>query len=462
MDKGYQNFQDKRMAIFGELVRRYWKGEISSNFDLDQLAEEMKERFEFQDKDLSFIRDQIRVAMGLDPQGDKGFEDELDMIRQSKTIKNPVIAKISGPCEHCDREDCGAYEACKYEAVIYNRNEGPVVVEDQCLSCGDCTVGCDFGALMDKIEFMPMIELLKNKEQKVFAVVAPAIAGQFGEDISMGKLRTAFKTMGFSDMIEVAMFADILTIKEAFEFIHLVKEQEDFFLTSCCCPIWFNMTKKSFTSLYDHMSPSVSPMIASGRILKTLYPDSKIVFFSPCVAKKSEMKDGSLQGAIDSVINFMELKEIFQALDIDLAGLQADEKDQGSIAGRLYARSGGVSFSVKTIVNRLAPKRLIKLKPKRVSGALECKEILRKISAGEFKEGNFIEGMGCKGGCVGGPKTNLDVDQSLGIVNDYAEDSIIMTPFDNINVMKILRQLGIHDIKEIVENEEIGKMLTRD
>ncbi len=150
--------------------------------------------------------------------------------------------------------------------------------------------------------------------------------------------------MGFTDMIEVAMFADILTIKEAFEFNHLVKTTEDFFLTSCCCPVWFNMTKKNYSELYKHMSPSVSPMIASGRILKKLYPDCRVVFIAPCIAKKAEIKEEELKGAIDFVINFRELKEIFNALQINPAELPGEEKDQALSAEALRQNGRGKFF----------------------------------------------------------------------------------------------------------------------
>lgn len=215
--------------------------------------------------------------------------------------------------------------------------------------------------------------------------------------------------MGFTDMVEVAMFADILTIKEAFEFNHLVKNIEDFFLTSCCCPVWFNMTKKNYSGLFKHMSPSVSPMIASGRILKKLYPGCRVVFVAPCIAKKAEIKEDELKGAIDFVINFRELKEIFNALQINPAELAGEEKDQGSLGGRLYAKTGGVSFSVKTVVNRINPSRLIKLKAKKVDGVADCKKILDELSKGRADDYNFIEGMGCETGSgpVADPTINL-------------------------------------------------------
>ena len=461
MKESFRNFNDTRMKIFGELVKNYWDGKINSVEDLNKLAIKIKNDYGFEDDDLTFILDHIRVAMWIDPNGNEEFIDELDIVKKSNAIKTPVISKINGACEHCEHDDCTCSKVCKYEALIYKKTEGPIIVNDKCVSCGDCIDNCEFGTLADKIEFMPLIELLKNKKQPIYASVAPALVGQFGENVSMGQVRTALKLMGFDDMIETAMFADILTIKEAFEFSHLVNKEEDFFLTSCCCPIWFNMTKKSFNNLYNHMSPSVSPMIASGRILKELYNDAKVVFIAPCVAKKSEIKEEDLVGAIDFVLNFRELEEIFNALNINLEELPSDDKDQASLGGRLYARTGGVSFAVKTVVNRLEPTRLIKLKPKKVHGAKACKDILKDLSTETKMDANFIEGMGCDGGCVGGPRTIIDKEIGLKAVNEFGEDSLILTPFDNLNVMKILKQFGLEVIDEIVDNEKLNDMLTR-
>ncbi|MDK2919238.1 MAG: hypothetical protein PWQ37_1971 [Candidatus Petromonas sp.] len=450
------------MKIFGELVRKFWDGKLNNVDDLETLVQEIKEKYGFKAEDIPFIKDHIRVAMGLDPRGDIDFDDEIDMVKNFKTIKEPVVTKIEGVCDYCDSQDCKCIDSCKYEAHVYRRTRGPVIVNNKCLSCGECVTSCSFGALADKIEFVPLIDFLKDENTKVYATVAPAIVGQFGDDISMGQLRTAMKLIGFEDMIEVAMFADILTIKEAFEFNDLVKTEEDFFLTSCCCPVWINLTKKNYPKIFEKMSPSVSPMIASGRVLKELYEDVKVVFIAPCIAKKAEIKEPELKGAIDYVLNFRELKEIFQSLDINLKELPGDEKDQASFGGRVYARTGGVSFAVKTVVNRIAPRRLIKFKAKKVNGVQECKKILDNLSMGEEIDYNFIEGMGCSGGCVGGPRTNIDVNKATSLVNEFGEDSLIMTPFDNLNVMKILRQLGIDSIEEIVEDNKVSQILTRE
>lgn len=457
----YKGFNEKRMFIFQELTRAFWNRRVEDVSDLEDLANDIKIKYGFEDGDLPFIRDHMRVAMGLDPKGDIAFKDELNNLKSNK-ITHPIVTNIDGPCESCDEHNDRCAVECKYEDPIYRRNNKPLIKNNKCLSCGYCVSDCDFGAIADKIEFIPVIDLLKNKDKPVYATIAPAAVGQFGDKVSMGQLRTALKMMGFKDLIEVALFADILTIKEAFEFNKLVKNKEDFFLTSCCCPIWFNMVKKNYPKLYKRMSPSVSPMIASGRILKRLYKDAKIVFIGPCIAKKSEAKEPHLEGAIDYVLNFKELKEIFETLKIDLETIEPDDVDHASLGGRLYARTGGVSFAVKTAVNRLEPTRVVKLKSKKVHGVKECKSILDGLRDNKYIDANFIEGMGCVGGCVGGPRTNLDVDTATKKVNDFGEESFILTPFDNKNILRILHNFNIFSLEGIMEDEEITKILTRE
>jgi len=450
------------MLIFQELIKRFWNGRIKTNTDLDILAQDLQKKLHMDNSDLPFIKDHIRIAMGLEPTGNANFQNELSLVRNYKEIRQPIVAKLHEGCKNCSEEkraECAS--GCKYEARVYRRNEEPVIINDKCLNCGECVTSCDFGAIADKIEFVPLIELLQAKDVDVYATVAPAIAGQFGDDISLGQIRTGLKLIGFNDMIEVALFADILSIKEAYEFNKLVKTENDFFLTSCCCPVWINLVQRNYPEMFTKMSPSVSPMIASGRFLKKLYPGAKVVFISPCIAKKSEAIDPDLKGAIDYVFSFGELKEIFQALEIDLRQLPPIEKDHASFAGRIYARTGGVSFSVKSVVNRIAPQRLIKFKALKVDGVKDCKRILDNLSQGKTVEANFIEGMGCDGGCVGGPRTIIDKETATKYVNEFAEDSLILTPLDNLNIMKILSELGLSKIEEIFTNEEINQLLTR-
>lgn len=470
MKKPFIGFDEKRMHIFGELVRRYWNGELEKIDDLEELAKEIQSKYGFDDEELSFIRDHIRLAMGLDPVLHKGFEEELDLIRNSGEIRQPIISRVEGPCEYCDDRKCRCSTLGKYDSPLYLKKKGQRreagekeddAKNEDCIGCGFCAAGCDLGAIAEKIEFLPVIRLLQDTSAPVYAVVAPAITGQFGENITMGKLRAAFLKMGFADMIEVALFADILTIKEAFEFNRLVKKKDDFFLTSCCCPVWFNLIKKSYPDIYAHLSPSVSPMIASGRILKELYPGARVVFFAPCLAKKSEAVEEELKGAVDFVVNFTELKEIFHALDINPEGIQPVDKDQASLGGRVYARTGGVTFSVKMVVNRLDPARVIKLKAQKIDGIKECREHLDSLRKDGKGAANFMEGMACKGGCVGGPRTNIEAAKATELVNEFGEDSVILTPFDNLNVVRILKHFGVQSVEEISKNEELNRILSR-
>lgn len=462
MVEKYKDFDKKRMDIFQELIKAFWNEKIKVASDLEDLAYYIKDKYQLEDTDIPFIRDHIRVAMGLNPKGDVKFDTELKEIKSEK-ITHPIVTNIEGPCKFCNEHGDKCVIECKYEDPIYRRNDKPLIVNNKCLSCGYCVSQCDFGAIADKVEFIPLIDILKDEKTPVYATIAPAAVGQFGNKVSMGQLRTALKLIGFKDMIEVALFADMLTIKEAFEFNKLVKTEEDFFLTSCCCPVWFNMVKKNYPDLYNKMSPSVSPAVASGRILKKLYKeDPKVVFIAPCIAKKAEAKEPYLEGAIDFVLNFRELKEIFEALKINLEELQPDDVDQASLGGRLYARTGGVSFSVKTVVNRLEPTRVIKLKSIKVNGVKECKAVLEDLRNGKDIDANFIEGMGCIGGCVGGPRTNIDVDTGTKNVNDFGEESFILTPFDNKNINKILRSFNIFSLEDMVEDEKMIEILKRE
>src|SRR6056297_3212103 len=354
------NFTEIRDQIFKELLKNKWQNSLDKE-KLNLITEKIISKYNLKEKDIPYIKNHIRVAMGLNPLKNNFFNGDIEV----GVIEKPVVTKIDGICEECEKEDM---IPCKYDALIYNKNRNTEIEKENCMGCGECIAKCDYGAFADKIEFIPLIDMLKNDNIPVFASVAPSIAGQFGEQVSTGKLRSIFKYLGFEDMVEVALFADILTIREAYEFDHLVRKEEDFFLTSCCCPIWVKMVEQNYPEIFDHMSLAVSPMIASGRFIKQLYPEAKVVFVAPCTAKKVEARDPELEGDIDFVITFAELKNIFSALNINLADMNNDDKDQASYAGRIYGRTGGVSLSVKSVVNRIAPNRLINLKAEKVHG----------------------------------------------------------------------------------------------
>ena len=255
-------------------------------------------------------------------------------------------------------------------------------------------------------------------------------------------------------MIEVALFADILTLKEALEFDHNILNESDYQLTSCCCPMWIAMIRKIYHELMPHVPGSVSPMVACGRTIKTLHPDAVTVFIGPCLAKKAEAREQDVVGAVDYVLTFEEVRDMFLSLGINPADMEESYKDHSSRAGRIYARSGGVSEAVKETVERLNPQRKITVHTQHADGVPACKAMIGSILAGEAKA-NFYEGMGCVGGCVGGPKAIIDREDGKKHVDEYGTGATYKTPIDNPYVVELLKRLGFETVESLLKESDI-------
>lgn len=363
--------------------------------------------------------------------------------------EKPLVEQLH-PCE-CDEKDSPCQVACLFDA-IHRDKDGKLVISGECTGCGRCIAVCPEKALTGRKDTMPLLELLETQETPVYAMIAPAFSGQFSADVTSGKLRSAFKTLGFYGMIEVALFADVLTLKEALEFDRSIQDDHDFMLTSCCCPMWMALIKKSYSSLIPHVPPSVSPMVACGRSIKRIHPEAKTVFIGPCLAKKAEAKEPDIRDAVDYVLTFTEIKELFEMARIDPAALPEDESDHSSRAGRIYARTTGVSEAVETTLARLRPDKKIKLRAQQADGIIACKELLKEIADGKI-QANFVEGMGCKGGCVGGPRALIDKEQGREYVNAYGDNASSRTPADNPYVLDVLRRLGFNTVEALLDRD---------
>jgi len=343
--------------------------------------------------------------------------------------------------------------ACEFDAIERDA-AGNYIITDQCVGCGACIDECVCLEMTEVKEFIPIIKALNSKTSPVYAMIAPAYISQFSDDTTPGKLRSAFKALGFAGMIEVALFADILTLKEALEFDRTIISQDDFMLTSCCCPMWIAMIKKVYHELVPNMPAAVSPMVACGRAIKALQPDAITVFVGPCIAKKAEARNADIADAVDYVLTFEEMRDIFYAATINPEICEEDLRDHSSLAGRTYAITAGVSEAVQATLNRLRPDREIKLKAEYADGVPACKEMLNKLTTGNIKA-NFIEGMGCVGGCVGGPKALIDKEKATAHVDAYGNDAEYKTPVDNPYVIELLNRLGFETIDQLLEEDHM-------
>jgi len=309
------------------------------------------------------------------------------------------------------------------------------------------------GTTITKDTLAVLNALASHKGKRAFILIAPAFLGQFSDQVSPGMIRTAFKKIGFNGLIEVAVFADILTLREALEFDHNIHSHNDYQLTSCCCPMWIAMIKKLYTDLMPHVPATVSPMIAAGRTVKILHPDALTVFVGPCMAKKAEAREKDIAGAVDYVLTFQETKELFKLLNVNLTQMEDNVKEFSSKAGRIYARTGGVSEAVKSTLARLSPNRDIAIRSQQADGVPACKKMITDLMEGKT-QANFFEGMGCIGGCVGGPKSLLEPDKARDKVNQYGDKAIYETPLDNPYVLELLYRLNFTTLESLMSDNE--------
>ncbi|NLZ82493.1 MAG: iron hydrogenase [Clostridiales bacterium] len=366
--------------------------------------------------------------------------------------KQPLIWHL-GDCQ-CEDDDPHCVKVCPFHAVHPGASGKMIVDEELCQGCSLCIQECRANNITSSKDIIPALQAIRSHKDLVYALVAPAFLGQYGNEVTPGKLRTALKNVGFDGMVEVALFADILTLKEALEFNEKINSKEDYQLTSCCCPIWISMIRKIYNDLIPHVPPSVSPMIACGRGIKAMHPNALTIFIGPCLAKKKEAREKDIADAIDFVLTFQEIQDIFNIMEIDPSKMDESEKDHSSRAGRIYAHTGGVSEAVAQTLQRINPDREIALRPEQAHGVSSCKEMINGILDGNINA-NFYEGMGCIGGCVGGPRVLIPHEEGRINVEDYGNSAPYSTPIDNPYVIELLQQLGFYTIESLMEKSDI-------
>lgn len=315
--------------------------------------------------------------------------------------------------------------ACGVKAIESDEYSRAVINQDKCLSCGMCMVSCPFGAIADKSQIFQLIRCMKNGGE-VVAEIAPAYAGQFGKEATPDKIYAALLKLGFSQVYEVALGADIGAVTEAHDYVYHVKTGEKPFLLTSCCPAWSMLAKKQFPEIIDSVSKELTPMVATARSIKKEHPNAKVVFIGPCAAKKLEAMRKTVRSDVDFVITFEELDAMFEARGIDPKTIESQgHLHDATAAGRGYAVAGGVSKAIENCIHEYYPD--VEVQIEHVEGLDECKKVLMLAKAGR-KNGYLIEGMGCPGGCVAGAGTLIPVPEAKKDVQQIVKDSTKKLP----------------------------------
>ena len=305
----------------------------------------------------------------------------------AKNCPYNAIADLIRPCK----------KVCPVNAITMDENGICVIDEEKCIRCGQCIHRCPFGAIGSKTDIVAIIkDMLAGK--KVIAMFAPAIEGQFGREITMSSIRTACKKIGFADMVEVGLGGDMTAAAEAAEWLEAHEQGKK--MTTSCCPAFVNMIRKHYPELADNISTTVSPMCAVSRMLKAKDPGTVTVFVGPCIAKKSEVKDNDIEGNADYVLTIGEFRAMMRAKDVQFEPEENDSQ-QASVYGKRFGNGGGVTAAVLKSMEETGTDTS-GLTVEKCAGAAEVKKALTLMKVGRL-QADFVEGMMCEGGCVGGP-----------------------------------------------------------
>ena len=363
------------------------------------------------------------------------FKNNMSHIDQSLCIKCGLciqacpynaIVKTERPCAM----------ACGMNAIHSDELGRADIDYSKCVSCGMCLVNCPFGAISDKGQIFQLIQSIKRGD-RVYALIAPAFVNQFPALNNTAKLRAAMQQLGFEDVVEVAIGADLCTVDEAKDFLEEVPAKKRFMATSCC-PSWSMMAKTLFPELASNISMAMTPMVFTARMMKKADPEARMCFVGPCAAKKLEASRRHVRSDVDFVLTFEELAGMFEAKGVDFTHLDDMETEEtmvyASSAGRGFAASGGVAKAVADQIHKWYPDKEVKIAS--AQGLAECRKLLTMAKLGKY-DGYLLEGMGCPGGCIAGAGTLADPRKTAAVLAKYTAQADLKDPEESAFISNI-------------------------
>lgn len=464
--------QHLKYKVLREVAREAWKGSLMENIlDIPKIISPGKTPTMrcCVYKERAILSERVKIAMG----GDKDNPNVIEVIdiacdgcpaggyevtsscrgclahRCEDVCKRGAISFDNNHVAHIDKSKCvqcgqcakvcpffaivnrkrPCQIACKVKAISIKDDLTAEIDNKKCIQCGACVYQCPFGAITDKSYILNAIELIKNSENnqkyKVYAVVAPSISSQFSY-AKLGQVITGLKELGFFTVVEAALGADMVAQLESKELA------EKGFLTSSCCPAFVAYVKSAFPALLEHVSHNLSPMAMLAKYIKETDENAKVVFIGPCTAKKAEAQLEEVKPYVDVVLTFEELQALFDSRDIDITSLSEDILDNASYFGRIFARSGGLSDAV---AQGLKEQNIdFDLKAVACDGIEECKKALL-LKSKNMLDGNFIEGMACVGGCIGGAGCLTHGQKDKAEVDKYGREAFEKTIGDAVSIL---------------------------
>ena len=311
------------------------------------------------------------------------------------------------------------------------------IAETKCVNCGQCAAVCPTGAITLRNNIGEVWQALQDPGKRVIAQIAPAVRVAIGEsfgfapgDNAMGKLVAAMRRLGFDEVYDTTLGADLTVMEESHEFLERFKKGGPFPMFTSCCPAWVRYVENSNPKYIPHLSSCKSPQQMFGAVIK----ESQRQISTPCAAKKFEAArpEFSRNGVpdVDYVLTTRGLSTMIKEMGIQFSELDEDAPDlplgMGSGAAVIFGTTGGVA---EAVIRRVSGKktynllREIKYSGVRgmdrsvkeaavqvgddeiriavVHGLKNAQELLKKIERGEVSY-HLIEVMACPGGCIGG------------------------------------------------------------
>lgn len=500
MKESYVDLINIRRQVFAKIAKMAYEGtdlEELEKASFEILPGEVATYRDSIFRERAIVEERLRLTMGLNARKPTEYYRVTDGISEVDVDENrfiePLINVITFACEACpekafyvtdncrkclahpctnvcptnavsigkkraiiDQEKCikcgRCRDTCPYSAIVkYDRPCAAAcgvnaiesdylgrakINRDRCVSCGNCIIQCPYGAISDKSQIYQLIKSLKSNEH-MYAIIAPSFLGQFGPLASPAQIFEGIKQLGFVDVVEVSLGADITTLKEAKEFLEKVPHEIPYMGTSCCNS-WTIMVEKLFPDQYQYISDSASPMVETAKYIKKKDPKAKITFIGPCISKKLEALREDVKDYVHFVITFEELMGMFVAKGIELSEIEvSDEIQDASALGRGYAIAGGVAEAVKKTAAEIDPSREIKVEG--VSTLQDCVKLMRLAKAGK-KNGYLLEGMACAGGCIAGPGTLASLNRVRKAVLEFKNKSACNSPLENEIIDRELRR----------------------